>query len=102
MASKAKKAKQVTPIRVSLFTKILLLVLLAGIGWQFYRLQGQVEEANAQKTQLAMQVERQRQENDALSESIKGGGNQEQMEKIARDELGLVGPGEKVFYDVSN
>lgn len=102
MEKKTKKANKTKRIRMSLFTKVLLLLLLAGIGWQLYRLNGQVEEASAQKAQLAAQVEQQRQKNDALSESIESGGNQEQLEEIARDELGLVGPGEKVFYDVSN
>ena len=34
-----------------------------------------------------------------VSSLIKGFG---QMEEIARDELGLVAPGDRVFYDVSN
>ena len=38
----------------------------------------------------------------ALAEDIENGASQEQMEEIARDELGMVAPGEKVFYDVSN
>lgn len=98
MAAKAKNQR----VRVSLFTKVILLLLLVGIGWQLYRLNGQVAAAQSQKDQLSGQVSAQRQENDALTESIENGGDQEKMEEIARDELGLVGPGEKVFYDVSN
>lgn len=98
MAGKAKAQR----VRVSVFTKLLILLLLAGIGWQLYRLQNQVAEAQTQRAQLTEQVAAQRQKNDALAEDIQNGGSQEQMEEIARDELGLVAPGEKVFYDVSN
>jgi len=88
--------------RASLLTKVLVLTLLAAIGWQLHRLQGQVEAARAEKEALAVQVEEQQQENDAISADIAAGNTQEKMEEIARDELGLVSPGERVFYDVSN
>ena len=42
----------------------------------------------------------QQQANDALQKSIDQGGSQEEMERIARDELGLVTPGERVFVDI--
>ena len=89
-------------VRSSLMTKILVLALLGGIGWQLHALQGQVETAQAKKDALAAQVQTQQQENDALSADIAEGGTQEKMEEIARDELGLVAPGDRVFYDVSN
>ena len=58
-------------------TKLLLLVLLLGIGWQLYRLQGQVEAAQAEKDLLAAQVEVKRQENSALAADIEAGGKSE-------------------------
>ena len=36
-------------------------------------------------------------ENDALRADIADGGSQEKKEEIARDELGMVAPGERVF-----
>ena len=99
-AKPAKKRKQRT--RASLLTKVLVLVLLAAMGWQLYHLQNQVADAQAQKEELAAQVEAQQQANDALSADIAAGNSQEKMEEIARDELGMVSPGERVFYDVSN
>lgn len=86
-------------LRAGLLTKFLLLALLLGIGWQLYRLQDQVEAAQAEKDRLAAQVEVQRQENDALSADIAEGGTQEKMEEIARNELGMVFPGEYVLCD---
>lgn len=95
-----KKTKQRT--RASLFTKVLILVLLAATGWQLHRLQGQVDAAQTEKAALAAQVDAQRQTNDALSSDIASSDSQEKMEEIAREDLGLVSPGERVFYDVSN
>ena len=100
MAKQKKQPRQ--RVRASLFTKVLILVLLVGIGWQLVRLRDQVEAAEAEKARLETQIQAQQQENDALQESIDHGGSEDEMKKIARDELGLVEPDEKVFYDTSN
>ncbi len=100
MARSAKK--KAPPVRASMLTKLLLLVLLAGIGWNLYRLQGQVAAAEAQKARLAAQVEVQQQKNDALSADIAEGTTPEKMEDLARSELGMVAPGERVYVDTSN
>ena len=86
-------------LRAGPLTKALLLILLLGISWQLYRLQGQVEAAQAEKDLLAAQVEVMRQENSTLAADIAAGGNQEKMEEIARNELGMVFPGEYVLCD---
>ena len=83
-------------------TWTLILLLLVAAGWQLWRLQDQVKDAQATQQELSRQVELQRQENDALSAEIADGNSPKKMEEIARDELGLVSPGERVFYDVSN
>ena len=100
MAKGKQSAKQ--RAKTSLLTRILLLLLLAGIGWQLHDLQGQVASAQADKALLAARVEAKRQENDALAADIAQGTTPEKMEEIAREELGLVYPDEYVFYDVSN
>ena len=81
---------------------MLLLVLLTAFGIQLYRLQGQMNEAQAQAAQLTALVAQRQQENQQLQESIDHGGSEEEMKKIAREELDLVEPNEKVFYDTSN
>ena len=100
VAKAAKIKKQ--HARASLLTKLLVLLLLAGIGWQLFSLQGQVRAAEAEKEALAAQVQAKQQENDALAADIAQGSTQEKMEEMAREELGLVYPGERVFYDTSN
>ena len=57
-----------------------------------------METAQAQKEELSEQVESKQAENDALRADIADGGSQEKKEEIARDELGMVAPGERVFY----
>ena len=73
------------------------LLLLVSLGWQLVRINRQVETAQAQKEELAEQVESRQAENDALRADIADGGSQEKKEEIARDELGMVAPGERVF-----
>ena len=100
MAKQKKQPRQ--RVRASLFTKVLILVLLVGIGWQLVRLRDQVEAAEAEKARLETQIQAQQQENDALAADIAEGNTQEKMEEIARETLGLVYPGERVFIDKSN
>lgn len=97
MAKSAKKKAG-----MGIFTRILILALLAALGWQLYHLHTQVENAQAQQQLLTAQVQTRQQENDQLEQSVQDGGSQEEKEKIARDQLGLVSPGERVFYDISN
>ena len=70
--------------------RLVILALLLALGWQVWRMQDQLTAAKAQEQQLRQQVQTQQQENDALQKSIDQGGSQEEMERIARDELGLV------------
>lgn len=98
----AKQAKKKQRPRAGLLTRVVILTLLLGIGWQLFSLHGQVASAQAARDALADQVEAQRQANDALEADIAGGSSAEKMEELARDKLDYVTPGEYVFYDVSN
>ena len=99
MAKKGTAAKRVRP---GLLTTMVLLVLLAAIGWRLYTLREQVELAQAEKDRYARQVSELQRENEALTADIAEGATPEKMEEIARNELGLVRPDEYVFYDTSN
>ena len=102
MAKKGTLKKNRRQLRLGLFGRLLLATLIVALGLQVYRLRAQVEQAEAEKVFLSEQVLSHQQTNEQLQMAIDGGGTQEQMEKIARDELGLVAPGDRVFYDVSN
>ena len=96
MAKAPKKRKLASGFSV----RLAILALLVLLGWQVWRMQDQLETARTQEQQLRQQVQLQQQANDALQKSIDQGGSQEEMERIARDELGLVTPGERVFVDI--
>jgi cell division protein FtsB len=100
MAGKKQTKKQDRP-RSGLLTKLVILVLLAAIGWQLYGLYGQIESARADKDRYEALVAQKTQENSALAADIEEGPTDEKIEQIARDQLGLVKPGEYVF-DISN
>lgn len=99
MATKKTASK---PARAGLLTKLLIVVLLAALGWQLYDLRQQVQDAQTERDRYAQQVAAKTQENDALSADIAEGMTPEKVEEIAREQLGLVTPGEYVFYDISN
>ena len=90
---KARRRKKVK-VRARPLTKLVILVLLVAIGWQLYGLRSQVRRA--QEEYAALVAEKQR-ENAALEADITEGPTDEKLEEIARDELGLVKPGEYVF-----
>lgn len=92
---RAKKRKQV--LRPGMLGTIVILALLTAAALRLYTLKEQVAAAEAQRDQLAEQVEITRQKNDALSADIAEGCTPEKMKEIARRELGLVLPGEYVF-----
>ena len=99
MAKSTKKQKRP---RAGLLTKLVILVLVVALGWKLQDLHRQVQAAQAEKENYIMQVNEQQQINDTLKADIAEGVTQEKIEEIAREELGLVTPGEYVFYDTSN
>jgi len=96
MAGKKRTEKKSRP-KAGLLTKIVIVVLLAAMGWQLYDLRGQLRAAEAEKAAYQQQVEEQQQKNDALAADIAEGPTEEKIEEIARNELGYVKPGEYVF-----
>lgn len=89
--------KKVDRPRAGFLTKVVIVVLLAAIGWQICDLRGQIAGAQAEKESYAAQVEQKEQENAALKADLAEGPTAEKLEDIARDALGYVKPGEYVF-----
>lgn len=88
--------------RAGLLTKIIIAALclyavITLIG-------GRTKEAAAEATrdQLASQVQSLTEENAGIQYDIDHSTDQSVIEDIARNKLGLVKPGEKIFYDVEN
>ena len=94
---KQKKRVGITGILV----KLVLVALMVYAGITLYNLQGQIQSAKAQQAQLTAQVQSLQDQNSTLRSDIAAAGDQEKLEEVARDELGMVKSGEKVFYDTS-
>ena len=95
-ASKTAKPKSGV---AGLLVKVILVVLLVYAAVTLYHLQEQIQTARSQEAALAAQVQGLSDENDALRADIADAGKQEKLEDVARNDLGMVKSGEKVYYD---
>lgn len=84
--------------RASILTKLVVLALLAGVATALLNLRAQIEGAQADLAQIQDQVTAQRQTNDELSAAVENNDDPDRQANIARGKLGLVLPGEYVFY----
>ena len=91
-------AKQKTKRRSSLPTLLALGVLVI-LVWQLLALGGRISEAKAQANALSEEVQSLTMANETLTDEINRASDKDLIMDIARSELGLVEPGEKVFYD---
>lgn len=88
--------------RSSIFTKIVLLALIVYATICLVNTKNRVAEAEADRVVLQARVDAMLQENAELEYDIEHAGDPDTIAEIARTKLGLVMPGEKIFYDVSN
>ena len=78
-------------------TAFILIVLLIGIGVQLCHQYRQLQSARQEEAGYASALAELQEENQRLRDDIENRDNMELIEDIARDELGMAGPGEKVF-----
>ena len=88
--------------KASLITKIIILAVILYAGISLVSVKLQVTEAQEKRDQLQTQVDSTLQTNTELQYAIDHSEDEETVEDIARSKLGLVKPGEKIFYDSSN
>ena len=67
---------------------------------QLYRIQDQLQSARDEKNELTRQISELEETNQELEEDIANSDDPEMIERIAREELGMVVQGEKVFYNI--
>ena len=99
--AKKTAAKKKKGVKSSFVTKLILLAALVFVGVQVWMLHGKIVDAKAEEAALAAQISMQQQENDSLRHQLESANDPNLIEEIARND-GMVKPGEKVFYDVSN
>ncbi|MBE6908168.1 MAG: hypothetical protein E7474_00995 [Ruminococcaceae bacterium] len=94
----AEKAKT----RGGAFAALVVLVLLLLVGMQLMNMRGKLAEARSEQILLSERVARQEQENRTLEAALERAEDPAYLQQLARDQLGMVTPGQKDFYDVSN
>ncbi len=88
--------------RAGILTKILILVLLIVVAVSLLKLNAQVEKVQAEKDLLAQQVAAQTQINAELTDAIEHKDDLDRITDVAREKLGLVSPGEIIFYSMGD
>ena len=95
MAAKSKN-------QTSLFAALFVLIALFVVGSQLMGMRAKLAAAQSERAVLAERVARQEQENRSLEAALERAEDPEYLQQLAREQLGMVSPGEKDFYDVSN
>lgn len=91
------KGNMFTTKKAGLITKLLVCILLAYTVYMLINMQGRICSVNEEVIGLNQQVEAQIQRNAALAEAIENSSDENHKMDVAREKLGLVVPGEKVF-----
>ncbi len=76
-------------------------VLCACFAISLFSLVRDIDNINKEIDAVELAVAEQNAENSALRDKIIGGNKDEYVESFARDKLGYVMPGERVYYEVS-
>ncbi|HIY16842.1 MAG TPA: cell division protein FtsL [Candidatus Intestinimonas stercorigallinarum] len=83
--------------KAGLLTKLVILALLIYLATALLDMQSQIRQTQAERDSLSRQVAEQTQVNADLAEDVANPDDPQRIADIARDELGLVVPGEKVI-----
>lgn len=88
--------------KAGIITKLVIAALLVYAVVSLVTVRSKTAALTAQSQQLEQQVADMTQSNAELEYKIEHSEDADTVEEIARDKLGLVKPGEKIFYDTSN
>lgn len=83
--------------KAGFLTKIVILTLLIAATVSLLRLRTQIQEAQVELEDKRLQIAQQTQVNADLRDAVDHSGDPARQADIARNELGLSGPGEKVI-----
>ena len=87
--------------RAGMATKLLVLVLLAALAAALLSTQAKLNAAQANREELARQIQAQQEVNAALADDIAHSSDPDYLADIARSKLGLLEPDEIEFVDSS-
>jgi len=88
--------------RVSIAIKLLVVLFALYAAVTFVKLNIEISRKKNERTALAQQIDKQETTNDQLRDATSGEPDEEEIESIAREQLGLGLPGEQVFVDTSS
>lgn len=97
MAQQQKPARKGT----SLAAKLVVLVLLVLVGIQLLSIREQNRAAEDELSALEGQKLALVQENESLRAALDRADDPEYLQQLAREQYGMVSPGQKDFYDIS-
>ena len=86
----------------SMLIRIVILALILYASISLVTTRGKIAQARVDQEILQEKVDAALQKNAELQYDIAHAGDDETIEEIARAKLGLVLPGEKIFFDVGN
>lgn len=81
---------------------VVVLLLIGVMAFELIDVYGQISTAREQERQLSLQVTQQREANTSLQQDLARADDEEFIKELAREELGLAEPGERIFYDVNH
>ena len=81
---------------------LVLLILLGVMAYKLVEIYGDLSAAKEQEARLHAQVEQKEEENNSLKDALSHADDPDYILGLARDRLGLVEDGERIFPDVNN
>ena len=86
----------------SFLSKVVVLILLVFVAITLLNVRGEVKDAQQQLEVYQAAVDEQQQVNAALEENIANSSDPDTVLDVAKDKMGLLEPGEVIFYDTTN
>lgn len=97
-----KELKGVRTKKTGIATKLIVLILLLAVSLSLMSVRAQMQSAQEELNALQQQVYSQTEINAGLMEDIANADDPEKLADIAREKLGLVESGERVFASTNN
>ena len=88
--------------RSGLLGALVLLILLGVMAYKLVEIYGDLSTAKEQEARLHAQVEQKEEANNSLKDALSHADDPDYTLGLARDRLGLVEDGERIFRDVNN
>lgn len=86
--------------RYRILLLLLIVILFAVVCTGLSRVRTQIRAANAERSALSSEVDLLHEENEQLQDALDKAEDPTYVQDLAREQLGVVSPGQKDFYDI--